>query len=119
MTQESPIDKARRLLANEEIVVDSGSWRELVSKLVELADEANSMRPFAQLGAWAICEGHLEEIGDIDGGLLQEAAVECGVLVKKEVTESCGEGCRCAEYGDFPLDCFVIADVGTYSWLVF
>ena len=48
---------------------------------------------------------HRSELGDLDGGWLQEQAEECGLLVRATVTEPCGEGCRCAEYGDWPMDC--------------
>jgi len=43
---------------------------------------------------------------DVDGDELQEAAVDCGLLKPFEVTEPCGEGCRCADYGGFPLTCY-------------
>jgi hypothetical protein len=36
--------------------------------------------------------------GDLDGGDLQEIAVECGVLREITVTEPCGEDCGCAEF---------------------
>lgn len=36
--------------------------------------------------------------GGIDGGDLQDDAVEFGLLDPTTPTESCGEGCVCAEY---------------------
>jgi hypothetical protein len=51
-----------------------------------------------------------EDRGDIDGGWLQDKAVECGVLVEVEATERCVDpeigNCACAEYGDFPMTCY-------------
>lgn len=44
--------------------------------------------------------------GDVDGGDLQDTAVECGLLVPTNVTEPCGEICYCAEYDDFPQTCY-------------
>jgi hypothetical protein len=45
--------------------------------------------------------------GDVDGGDLQEAAVEFELLVDVTAAEPCGEACMCAEYGaDFPTQCY-------------
>lgn len=43
---------------------------------------------------------------DVDGGFVQDMAAKFGLLVEREVTESCGENCACAEVGDFPQNCF-------------
>lgn len=55
-----------------------------------------------------------EDRGDIDGGWLQDKAVECGVLIEVQATERCigpDEGnCACAEYGDFPMTCYRLND---------
>lgn len=63
-------------------------------------DELSTLRAFAQrvMKNWPD--------GDVDGGELQDAAVECGLLAPHKVNEPCGEGCRCAEVGDFPLICY-------------
>ena len=42
---------------------------------------------------------------DFDGGDLQDAAVEFGLLETVEVHESCGDNCLCAEFG-FPQTCY-------------
>lgn len=47
--------------------------------------------------------------GDIDGGWLQDTAFNYGLLEKVTVTEPCGDNCHCAEWDDFPQDCFRIA----------
>ena len=45
------------------------------------------------------------EGGSLDGGQLQEMALEHGLLRELEVQVPCGDDCRCAEYGDFPMIC--------------
>lgn len=36
--------------------------------------------------------------GDLDGGELQQAAVEAGLLVPEQRCAPCGEHCQCVEY---------------------
>lgn len=47
--------------------------------------------------------------GDIEGGDLQDIAVETGLLTKIIATASCGEGCRCIGYDTFPQTCYRLA----------
>ena len=61
---------------------------------------------FAQ---WVIHE-HRSEIGDIDGGDLQDKLEELGLLERVRVTEPCGEYCRCVEYDDFPQECLRLVE---------
>lgn len=35
--------------------------------------------------------------GDVDGAVIQEAAVECGLIERRVVSERCGDHCSCAE----------------------
>lgn len=60
----------------------------------ELVDERDTLRIFAQyvLAGWPD--------DDVGGGELQDKAVELGLLEQKIPLprESCGEGCRCADY---------------------
>lgn len=52
-------------------------------------------------------------IGDVDGGWLQDYALECGLLTRVDVTESCGEGCSC----DGELDyCYRLSEAGKALW---
>jgi len=44
--------------------------------------------------------------GGVDGFELQEFGVKHKLLEPVEVTESCGEHCVCADYGDFPVTCY-------------
>ncbi len=59
---------------------------------------------FAELGRWVLSE-HREYLGDVDGGTIQDKAIELGLLVEVEVTEPCGDDCYCAEWDDFPQKC--------------
>lgn len=70
------------------------------------------LRNLAKFGE-AVLEEFQEAYTDIDGGWLQDKAVECGVLVEVEATEPCGDNCGCAGVTDFPTTCYRrAADVG-------
>lgn len=58
--------------------------------------------------AGAVLDAHRNDgyPGDVDGGTLQDLAVKHGVIVPVPVKEACGEVCSCAEYDDFPQDCY-------------
>jgi hypothetical protein len=84
---------------------------ELVTTLRRERDAAEAIaaaaRPLATLGLACLDEAR-QELGDLDGGWLEDKATELGVLTAHEVTEPCRpdhEGCRCAEYG-FPCICY-------------
>lgn len=59
-----------------------------------------------------VLEESRESLGDLDGGWLQDKAIECGLLEEATVSAPCGENCRCAEYGDFPQRCLRLTDAG-------
>lgn len=43
---------------------------------------------------------------DWDGGDMQDAMTECGLLAPVVVTQPCdSHPCSCADYGDFPATC--------------
>ena len=44
--------------------------------------------------------------GDVDGAVLQEAAVRWELIVPKEMTEPCCDACTCAGVDEFPLICY-------------
>lgn len=76
------------------------------------------LRAFA-VWAWdAAADG-----GDLDGGSIQDKAVELGLLAPTEATEPCGpEGaCRCAGYDDFPTTCYrptaLLRDTASKGWV--
>lgn len=63
----------------------------------------------ARFGA-AVFEEAREDLGDLDGGTLQELMQKHGLLHEVRVFEACATDdgtveCRCCEYGDFPQDC--------------
>lgn len=62
--------------------------------------ELRPLRAFAQdiMSSWPE--------GGLDGGDIQDLAVKHGLLAPVTVTEPCGENCCCAEYADFPQQCF-------------
>jgi hypothetical protein len=70
------------------------------SEFAALVADAEALRAFA---LDVLEDFHL---GDLDGGDRQDLAVKHGLLRSVEMTEPCGESCVCAEYGDFPMDCF-------------
>jgi hypothetical protein len=68
-----------------------------------------ALQALAKFGA-AVIEEARGELGDLDGGWLQDKAVECGVLEPVTALAPCGDECRCAEYDDFPQECFQYPD---------
>ena len=78
---------------------------EKLERVTAERDAAVADARLAAFGAWA-AEEFREDLGDVDGGSAQDAMERCGVLVAIEVTEPCGEECRCAEYGDWPMQCY-------------
>jgi hypothetical protein len=63
----------------------------------------------ARLGLWCLNASYSDPIGDVDGGDIQDKALDLGILTTHEVSEPCGEHCACAEYG-FPATCLREAD---------
>ena len=64
----------------------------------------------AEFGAWALAKSR-EDLGDLDGGDLQDKAEELGLLIRVPVEKPCGEFCRCAEYADeWPWTCLRLSD---------
>jgi hypothetical protein len=59
----------------------------------------------AAFGAWAAREFRAT-LSDVDGGSALDAMDRLGVLVLTTVTEPCGVGCVCVEYGAFPHECY-------------
>jgi hypothetical protein len=62
----------------------------------------------AAFGAWCAREFR-RDLADVDGGSAQDEMARIGVLELHEALEPCGKGCVCAEYGDFPHECFRLA----------
>lgn len=85
---------------------DAGDeFQRLFGYAMELSLALTAGERLAAFGA-AVLEESRDDLCDLDGGWLQEKAVELGVLVEVPVTEACDEStCRCAEYG-FPTTCY-------------
>lgn len=65
--------------------------------------EREALRPLAQFGLSLLNE-HREWCDDIDGGYVQQAAEDWGLLAHVRAPVACGAECRCREYG-LPADC--------------
>jgi uncharacterized protein YggL (DUF469 family) len=48
---------------------------------------------------------------EIDGGDIQCALEVTGILTSRQATEPCGATCACAEFSDFPTECFSYSDL--------
>ena len=73
---------------------------ERMKEVVRLKREISPLRAFAQ----AILQRFPEEAPD--EFKIRALAVAAGLLEGVWVTESCGDDCWCAGYGDFPLTCY-------------
>jgi len=110
----TPAELAERITGGEKWAVDIHSCGyhcekpacikaqrlELLARLDAAELDAVKLRAFAQaiLKDWPDCT--------VDGFDIQELADKNGLLVGTMKTESCGEGCNCEEYGDFPMLCY-------------
>lgn len=77
---------------------------DLAARAADEIERLERMHALAKFGALVLDE-HRDELGDLDGSWLQQTALECDLLESVTAIRSCGEYCRCAEYGDFPQDC--------------
>jgi len=66
---------------------------------------------YAIVVAACLRDSRIREIGDWDGGAIQDTLTKAGILAETPVTESCGEDCRCVEY-DFPATCYRVTPLG-------
>jgi hypothetical protein len=71
--------------------------------------ELDKLRLFAGL----VLHEHRRDMCDVEGGDIQDFATRAGLLDPVEVTERCGDGCVCAEYGSFPMICYRETPLGT------
>ncbi len=74
--------------------------------------EIEGLRKLARFGFGCLSSARGDDylVGELDGGDLQDLAEKTGVLVPVKVTEACGENCACAEWDDFPQDCYRTPD---------
>lgn len=50
--------------------------------------------------------------GDLDGGMIQNYAQQCGLLEERQMAEPCSDSCTCVEVADFPTSCFFYTELG-------
>lgn len=93
----------------ESIAATVAALWEARTKIARLEAERDAVDKLAAFGAWAADEFR-DSLGDVDGGSAQDAMERFGVIVKRTVTEPCGEACVCADYGEFPHDCYVFPE---------
>jgi hypothetical protein len=74
-----------------------------------LAGAMADVLKLAAFGAWCARQFR-DSLADVDGGSAQDAMERIGVIVKRTVTEPCGDGCVCVECGEFPHECFVFLE---------
>ena len=85
---------------NNPVILAPEEWAEFSAELTKL-------KAFA---LWAL-DGYRDgDIGDIDGGALQDKAEELGLLVAVTVTEPCCDNCNCMSWDDFPQTCYRIPE---------
>lgn len=77
---------------------------DLLAENAALRARVKLLEPVARYGL-AVFDEHRTECGDIDGGTLQDLAQKFGLVEEVRVTESCGAGCHCVDWDDFPQDC--------------
>lgn len=76
-----------------------------------LRAEVAALRKFAG----KVLAAHRDDFTDVAGDDVQEWATAVGLLAEVEITEWCGEDCRCAEYyddADLPAKCLRLTDAG-------
>jgi hypothetical protein len=101
------IDNARLLAMAEADAFEIGRVKE---ENIRLEAELKAANVLARFGLAVLEEARID-LGDVDGGWLQDKALELGALHKVPVTEPCNDPmnelsvCRCAEWDDFPQDC--------------
>lgn len=79
-------------------------WQEQFNNCADEIERLKQMSALAKFGALVFDE-HRAELGNLDGGWLEETALKCRLLESVTVVQSCGEYCRCADYDEFPQMC--------------
>lgn len=78
-----------------------------IDELTERTYVTEADKKFAAFGRWCLTQ-HRENLGDIDGSDIQDAAIGFGLLHEVRVEKPCAEECSCVEYygsDNFPADC--------------
>lgn len=82
-------------------------------KLIELGwtPPDHPVAKLARFGLRVLKAHRLNDCADVDGGSLQDMAVEAGALERREIPAPCGENCACAWAGaSFPTDCYFVPE---------
>ena len=88
-------------------------FKDSVASAQKAEAERDGWKALAQLGVWCLDESRQNDCSDIDGGSLQDKAIELGLLAYVDVAEPCNEACHCLEYegsDGFPTRCLRYTD---------
>lgn len=101
--------KAEHGASEDDFIIARAGWSAGQKALNDARpEEAKGLTPLERYGA-VVLDAHREEIGDLDGGFLQDQAEACGLLHYVDANEPCEGYCRCAEYDPaFPQRCLRI-----------
>lgn len=91
-----PLELAREVEAALEAITTAAS-----------AQAVSVPEPLRDFARWALTESSFSGM-DLDGGSVQDKAMELGLLVRREATKPCGDNCSCADFG-FPSWCYRFA----------
>lgn len=94
------------------------TMRELDRIAAANATEKADLNNLLRFAGQALSDCHIENIGDWDGGDIQDALVKCGLLQKVERTVPCSVDCRCADgakSGEL-TDCYITTPLGDRAW---
>jgi hypothetical protein len=104
----NPTDTAHALVERFETAWSAAMWHPSISNKVDLTNaraalvaHVEGVEQLATFGARVLMQHHGDgERGDVDGGWLQETAVELGVMTTETKTVPCGERCPCGDFVD-------------------
>lgn len=94
------------------ISIQRAEIESLRTQLAGVSAELDRALPLARLATWAL-DTSREDMTDVDGGSLEDSAIELGVLVPVGMKEFCGESCNCTEYfgtDELPITCIRYSD---------
>lgn len=88
--------------------------RWLASALPALLAAQRDRSQLLRFAGAALTEVRIVELGDWDGGSIQDAMESCGLIECVQRAVPCGEGCRCADDYDSgeTASCFLISALG-------
>jgi len=95
--------------------VPPGGRGEAKDRITELEAERDAMKPWALLGKKCFNESRGSEQRDVDGEVLQDAAIALGLFEYVMVGEPCGDRCYCEDYfgrDEWPVQCLRLSALG-------